>query len=380
MVNIKIFLFDDTFLSSQYPYDNFENSPELYIGKNRNGLSDILVSLQKLCIPKRYYGKDIYKVKLYLPTDDYNIQDNIEIGIGLVDCNYNTSRATWSDNFPIVDYSVVKCKKSNVYNNTYSIDITNFVKGIMQKDYHYYSIALMPRGSGELITFKSGKGDKRSFVIISYNEDDEFEDDYRFLEDSKSVEPKESWEYSFYHSTENIYDSSFLNNDKNNFDIIEDKECINEEDTWVKNEKSYGNYFVDAATPLIINNGEKITGILREGQKSTDKNRNAKDILIEENGVYFITASVAIAKGSSIANKYSFKILILGSKNEGCNLCGLTTSDYGSGVLTGSYVDSLKKGDKISIQNVSSVPVAIENGGEYGTAVRISLFKVSDNE
>ncbi|MBY1251831.1 DNRLRE domain-containing protein [Clostridioides difficile] len=137
------------------------------------------------------------------------------------------------------------------------------------------------------------------------------------------------------------------------------------------------NFLVNAPSPQTLNNGDAITGwqtiIGNSSSITVDTNGT---FTVQENGVYYISVSVALQPGSSSINQYSFAILfpILGGKD----LAGLTTEPGGGGVLSGYFAGFLFGGTTFTINNFSSTTVGIRNGQSAGTAATLTIFRIAD--
>ncbi|MCO8872475.1 collagen-like protein, partial [Clostridioides difficile] len=137
------------------------------------------------------------------------------------------------------------------------------------------------------------------------------------------------------------------------------------------------NFLVNAPSPQTLNNGDAITGwqtiIGNSSSITVDANGT---FTVQENGVYYISVSVALQPGSSSINQYSFAILfpILGGKD----LAGLTTEPGGGGVLSGYFAGFLFGGTTFTINNFSSTTVGIRNGQSAGTAATLTIFRIAD--
>ncbi|EGT5506092.1 collagen-like protein [Clostridioides difficile] len=137
------------------------------------------------------------------------------------------------------------------------------------------------------------------------------------------------------------------------------------------------NFLVNAPSPQTLNNGDAITGwqtiIGNSSSITVDANGT---FTVQENGVYYISISVALQPGSSSINQYSFAILfpILGGKD----LAGLTTEPGGGGVLSGYFAGFLFGGTTFTINNFSSTTVGIRNGQSAGTAATLTIFRIAD--
>ncbi|HBH3593895.1 TPA: collagen-like protein, partial [Clostridioides difficile] len=137
------------------------------------------------------------------------------------------------------------------------------------------------------------------------------------------------------------------------------------------------NFLVNAPSPQTLNNGDAITGwqtiIGNSSSITVDANGT---FTVQENGVYYISVSVALQPGSSSINQYSFAILfpILGGKD----LAGLTTEPGGGGILSGYFAGFLFGGTTFTINNFSSTTVGIRNGQSAGTAATLTIFRIAD--
>ncbi len=137
------------------------------------------------------------------------------------------------------------------------------------------------------------------------------------------------------------------------------------------------NFLVNAPSAQILDNGEAITGwqptIGNSSSITVDANGT---FTVQENGVYYISVSVALEPGSSSTNQYSFSMLfpILGGKD----LAGLTTEPGGGGVISGYFAGFLFGGTTFTINNFSSTTVGIRNGQTAGTAATLTIFRIAD--
>ncbi|MDI0266319.1 collagen-like protein, partial [Clostridioides difficile] len=137
------------------------------------------------------------------------------------------------------------------------------------------------------------------------------------------------------------------------------------------------NFLVNAPSAQILNNGEAIKNwqaVLGNSSSITvDANGTFK---VEENGVYYISVSLALQPGSSSINQYSFSFLfpILGGRD----LAGITTEPGGGGVVSGYFAGFLFGGTTFTINNFSSVSVGIRNGQSAGTAAALTIFRIAD--
>lgn len=134
----------------------------------------------------------------------------------------------------------------------------------------------------------------------------------------------------------------------------------------------------NSPSPEVLANGEAITGWIGQLTNSTSIQVDDQGLFsVPTRGLYFISVSVAIAPGSSSINRYGFDIR-LPQFALGVDLAGLRVPPGGGGVLSGSYVLQLNPSVRFSINNSSSVPVAIQNGQTSGSAAVISIFRFAD--
>ncbi|UDN55037.1 DNRLRE domain-containing protein [Clostridioides sp. ES-S-0054-01] len=137
------------------------------------------------------------------------------------------------------------------------------------------------------------------------------------------------------------------------------------------------NFLLNAPSAQILGNGEAIKNWQEVLGNSSSITVDANGVFkVQENGVYYISVSIALQPGSSSINKYSFSFLfpILGGKD----LAGLTTEPGGGGLISGYFVGFLFGGTTFTINNFSSVSVGILNGQSAGTAATLTIFRIAD--
>ena len=419
MRNIILYLNDDTFISKKYPDKNFSNLDYCLIGSkcSNSFVKEKLITFFKVRIPDILKDKSILKAELFIHIDsnkNHIFKEKVDIEIKRISEYYNLRTITWNDRVSMENIRGYLPVGISDTSNYICLNITGTIKAWAMNKYPNYGLALSLNYPYQILEFTSSRGCNKPYILVTF-EDRIIDNCYPKCEclpiritgpmgprgATGSTGPTGvTGPTGSTGATGSIGPTGPTGNTGATGSIgptgvtgpTGAKGSIGPTGatgaTGVtgptgptgatgNSSQPVANFLVNAPSPQTLNNGDAITGwqtiIGNSSSITVDANGT---FTVQENGVYYISVSVALQPGSSSINQYSFAILfpILGGKD----LAGLTTEPGGGGVLSGYFAGFLFGGTTFTINNFSSTTVGIRNGQSAGTAATLTIFRIAD--
>ncbi|MCP3333547.1 DNRLRE domain-containing protein [Clostridioides difficile] len=437
MRNIILYLNDDTFISKKYPDKNFSNLDYCLIGSkcSNSFVKEKLITFFKVRIPDILKDKSILKAELFIHIDsnkNHIFKEKVDIEIKRISEYYNLRTITWNDRVSMENIRGYLPIGISDTSNYICLNITGTIKAWAMNKYHNYGLALSLNYPYQILEFTSSRGCNKPYILVTF-EDRIIDNCYPKCEclpiritgpmgprgatgstgptgvtgptgstgATGSIGPTGptgntgatgsigatgvTGPTGSTGATGSIGPTGVTGPTGNTGVTGSIGPTGATGATGVtgptgatgNSSQPVANFLVNAPSPQTLNNGDAITGwqtiIGNSSSITVDANGT---FTVQENGVYYISVSVALQPGSSSINQYSFAILfpILGGKD----LAGLTTEPGGGGVLSGYFAGFLFGGTTFTINNFSSTTVGIRNGQSAGTAATLTIFRIAD--
>ncbi|MEW9470405.1 DNRLRE domain-containing protein [Clostridioides difficile] len=439
MRNIILYLNDDTFISKKYPDKNFSNLDYCLIGSkcSNSFVKEKLITFFKVRIPDILKDKSILKAELFIHIDsnkNHIFKEKVDIEIKRISEYYNLRTITWNDRVSMENIRGYLPVGISDTSNYICLNITGTIKAWAMNKYPNYGLALSLNYPYQILEFTSSRGCNKPYILVTF-EDRIIDNCYPKCEclpiritgpmgprgATGSTGPTGvTGPTGSTGATGSIGPTGPTGNTGATGSIgptgvtgptgstgatgsIGPTGVTGPTGKGVtgsigptgatgatgvtgptgptgatgNSSQPVANFLVNAPSPQTLNNGDAITGwqtiIGNSSSITVDANGT---FTVQENGVYYISVSVALQPGSSSINQYSFAILfpILGGKD----LAGLTTEPGGGGVLSGYFAGFLFGGTTFTINNFSSTTVGIRNGQSAGTAATLTIFRIAD--
>lgn len=422
MRNIILYLNDDTFISKKYPDKNFSNLDYCLIGSkcSNSFVKEKLITFFKVRIPDILKDKSILKAELFIHIDsnkNHIFKEKVDIEIKRISEYYNLRTITWNDRVSMENIRGYLPVGISDTSNYICLNITGTIKAWAMNKYPNYGLALSLNYPYQILEFTSSRGCNKPYILVTF-EDRIIDNCYPKCEclpiritgpmgprgatgstgptgvtgptgstgATGSIGPTGPTGNTG--ATGSIGPTGVTGPTGATGSIGPTGATGATGATGVtgptgptgatgNSSQPVANFLVNAPSPQTLNNGDAITGwqtiIGNSSSITVDANGT---FTVQENGVYYISVSVALQPGSSSINQYSFAILfpILGGKD----LAGLTTEPGGGGVLSGYFAGFLFGGTTFTINNFSSTTVGIRNGQSAGTAATLTIFRIAD--
>ncbi|EMJ6827487.1 collagen-like protein [Clostridioides difficile] len=428
MRNIILYLNDDTFISKKYPDKNFSNLDYCLIGSkcSNSFVKEKLITFFKVRIPDILKDKSILKAELFIHIDsnkNHIFKEKVDIEIKRISEYYNLRTITWNDRVSMENIRGYLPIGISDTSNYICLNITGTIKAWAMNKYPNYGLALSLNYPYQILEFTSSRGCNKPYILVTF-EDRIIDNCYPKCECppiritgpmgprgatgstgptgvtgvtgeigptgatgptgptgvTGSIGPMgvtgptgEIGPTGATGPTGSIGPTGVTGPTGATGSIGP----TGPTGATGNSSQPVANFLVNAPSPQTLNNGDAITGwqtiIGNSSSITVDANGT---FTVQENGVYYISVSVALQPGSSSINQYSFAILfpILGGKD----LAGLTTEPGGGGVLSGYFAGFLFGGTTFTINNFSSTTVGIRNGQSAGTAATLTIFRIAD--
>ena len=419
MRNIILYLNDDTFISKKYPDKNFSNLDYCLIGSkcSNSFVKEKLITFFKVRIPDILKDKSILKAELFIHIDsnkNHIFKEKVDIEIKRISEYYNLRTITWNDRVSMENIRGYLPVGISDTSNYICLNITGTIKAWAMNKYPNYGLALSLNYPYQILEFTSSRGCNKPYILVTF-EDRIIDNCYPKCEclpiritgpmgprgATGSTGPTGvTGPTGSTGATGSIGPTGPTGNTGATGSIGPTGVTGPTGATGSRgptgatgatgvtgptgptgatgnSSQPVANFLVNAPSPQTLNNGDAITGwqtiIGNSSSITVDANGT---FTVQENGVYYISVSVALQPGSSSINQYSFAILfpILGGKD----LAGLTTEPGGGGVLSGYFAGFLFGGTTFTINNFSSTTVGIRNGQSAGTAATLTIFRIAD--
>ncbi|MBZ4441217.1 DNRLRE domain-containing protein [Clostridioides difficile] len=410
MRNIILYLNDDTFISKKYPDKNFSNLDYCLIGSkcSNSFVKEKLITFFKVRIPDILKDKSILKAELFIHIDsnkNHIFKEKVDIEIKRISEYYNLRTITWNDRVSMENIRGYLPIGISDTSNYICLNITGTIKAWAMNKYPNYGLALSLNYPYQILEFTSSRGCNKPYILVTF-EDRIIDNCYPKCEclpiritgpmgprgATGSTGPTGvTGPTGSTGATGSIGPTGPTGNTGATGSIGPTGVTGPTGATGAtgvtgptgptgatgNSSQPVANFLVNAPSPQTLNNGDAITGwqtiIGNSSSITVDANGT---FTVQENGVYYISVSVALQPGSSSINQYSFAILfpILGGKD----LAGLTTEPGGGGVLSGYFAGFLFGGTTFTINNFSSTTVGIRNGQSAGTAATLTIFRIAD--
>ncbi|MBZ4474238.1 DNRLRE domain-containing protein [Clostridioides difficile] len=440
MRNIILYLNDDTFISKKYPDKNFSNLDYCLIGSkcSNSFVKEKLITFFKVRIPDILKDKSILKAELFIHIDsnkNHIFKEKVDIEIKRISEYYNLRTITWNDRVSMENIRGYLPVGISDTSNYICLNITGTIKAWAMNKYPNYGLALSLNYPYQILEFTSSRGCNKPYILVTF-EDRIIDNCYPKCEclpiritgpmgprgatgstgptgvtgptgstgatgsigptgptgntgATGSIGPTGvTGPTGSTGATGSIGPTGVTGPTGNTGATGSIGPTGATGATGVtgptgptgatgNSSQPVANFLVNAPSPQTLNNGDAITGwqtiIGNSSSITVDANGT---FTVQENGVYYISVSVALQPGSSSINQYSFAILfpILGGKD----LAGLTTEPGGGGVLSGYFAGFLFGGTTFTINNFSSTTVGIRNGQSAGTAATLTIFRIAD--
>ena len=437
MRNIILYLNDDTFISKKYPDKNFSNLDYCLIGSkcSNSFVKEKLITFFKVRIPDILKDKSILKAELFIHIDsnkNHIFKEKVDIEIKRISEYYNLRTITWNDRVSMENIRGYLPIGISDTSNYICLNITGTIKAWAMNKYPNYGLALSLNYPYQILEFTSSRGCNKPYILVTF-EDRIIDNCYPKCEcppiritgpmgprgATGSTGPMGvTGPTGSTGATGSIGPTGPTGNTGATGSIGPTGVTGPTGNTGAtgsigptgvtgptgatgsigptgatgatgvtgptgptgatgNSSQPVANFLVNAPSPQTLNNGDAITGwqtiIGNSSSITVDTNGT---FTVQENGVYYISVSVALQPGSSSINQYSFAILfpILGGKD----LAGLTTEPGGGGVLSGYFAGFLFGGTTFTINNFSSTTVGIRNGQSAGTAATLTIFRIAD--
>ncbi|WP_131008701.1 DNRLRE domain-containing protein [Clostridioides difficile] len=416
MRNIILYLNDDTFISKKYPDKNFSNLDYCLIGSkcSNSFVKEKLITFFKVRIPDILKDKSILKAELFIHIDsnkNHIFKEKVDIEIKRISEYYNLRTITWNDRVSMENIRGYLPIGISDTSNYICLNITGTIKAWAMNKYPNYGLALSLNYPYQILEFTSSRGCNKPYILVTF-EDRIIDNCYPKCEcppiritgpmgprgATGSTGPMGvTGPTGSTGATGSIGPTGPTGNTGATGSIGPTGVTGPTGSTGAtgsigatgvtgptgptgatgNSSQPVANFLVNAPSPQTLNNGDAITGwqtiIGNSSSITVDTNGT---FTVQENGVYYISVSVALQPGSSSINQYSFAILfpILGGKD----LAGLTTEPGGGGVLSGYFAGFLFGGTTFTINNFSSTTVGIRNGQSAGTAATLTIFRIAD--
>ncbi|MBZ4433566.1 DNRLRE domain-containing protein [Clostridioides difficile] len=419
MRNIILYLNDDTFISKKYPDKNFSNLDYCLIGSkcSNSFVKEKLITFFKVRIPDILKDKSILKAELFIHIDsnkNHIFKEKVDIEIKRISEYYNLRTITWNDRVSMENIRGYLPVGISDTSNYICLNITGTIKAWAMNKYPNYGLALSLNYPYQILEFTSSRGCNKPYILVTF-EDRIIDNCYPKCEclpiritgpmgprgATGSTGPTGvTGPTGSTGATGSIGPTGPTGNTGATGSIGPTGVTgptgatgsigptgatgatgvtgpTGPTGATGNSSQPVANFLVNAPSPQTLNNGDAITGwqtiIGNSSSITVDANGT---FTVQENGVYYISVSVALQPGSSSINQYSFAILfpILGGKD----LAGLTTEPGGGGVLSGYFAGFLFGGTTFTINNFSSTTVGIRNGQSAGTAATLTIFRIAD--
>ncbi|HFH0155555.1 TPA: DNRLRE domain-containing protein [Clostridioides difficile] len=380
MRNIILYLNDDTFISKKYPDKNFSNLDYCLIGSkcSNSFVKEKLITFFKVRIPDILKDKSILKAELFIHIDsnkNHIFKEKVDIEIKRISEYYNLRTITWNDRVSMENIRGYLPVGISDTSNYICLNITGTIKAWAMNKYPNYGLALSLNYPYQILEFTSSRGCNKPYILVTF-EDRIIDNCYPKCECLPIRITGPMGPRGATGSTGPTGVTGPTGSTGATGSIGPTGPTGNTGATG-NSSQPVANFLVNAPSPQTLNNGDAITGwqtiIGNSSSITVDANGT---FTVQENGVYYISVSVALQPGSSSINQYSFAILfpILGGKD----LAGLTTEPGGGGVLSGYFAGFLFGGTTFTINNFSSTTVGIRNGQSAGTAATLTIFRIAD--
>ncbi|MCI4296890.1 DNRLRE domain-containing protein [Clostridioides difficile] len=422
MRNIILYLNDDTFISKKYPDKNFSNLDYCLIGSkcSNSFVKEKLITFFKVRIPDILKDKSILKAELFIHIDsnkNHIFKEKVDIEIKRISEYYNLRTITWNDRVSMENIRGYLPIGISDTSNYICLNITGTIKAWAMNKYPNYGLALSLNYPYQILEFTSSRGCNKPYILVTF-EDRIIDNCYPKCECppiriTGPMGPRGATGSTGPTGVTGPTGSTGATGEIGPTGVTGPTGNTGATGsigptgvtgptgatgsigptgatgaTGVtgptgptgatgNSSQPVANFLVNAPSPQTLNNGDAITGwqtiIGNSSSITVDANGT---FTVQENGVYYISVSVALQPGSSSINQYSFAILfpILGGKD----LAGLTTEPGGGGVLSGYFAGFLFGGTTFTINNFSSTTVGIRNGQSAGTAATLTIFRIAD--
>ncbi|HBH1934924.1 TPA: collagen-like protein [Clostridioides difficile] len=413
MRNIILYLNDDTFISKKYPDKNFSNLDYCLIGSkcSNSFVKEKLITFFKVRIPDILKDKSILKAELFIHIDsnkNHIFKEKVDIEIKRISEYYNLRTITWNDRVSMENIRGYLPIGISDTSNYICLNITGTIKAWAMNKYPNYGLALSLNYPYQILEFTSSRGCNKPYILVTF-EDRIIDNCYPKCEclpiritgpmgprgATGSTGPTGATGPTGVTGEIGPTGATGPTGPTGNTGATGSigptgvtgptgatgatgvTGPTGPTGATGNSSQPVANFLVNAPSPQTLNNGDAITGwqtiIGNSSSITVDANGT---FTVQENGVYYISVSVALQPGSSSINQYSFAILfpILGGKD----LAGLTTEPGGGGVLSGYFAGFLFGGTTFTINNFSSTTVGIRNGQSAGTAATLTIFRIAD--
>ncbi|MDO0432413.1 DNRLRE domain-containing protein [Clostridioides difficile] len=440
MRNIILYLNDDTFISKKYPDKNFSNLDYCLIGSkcSNSFVKEKLITFFKVRIPDILKDKSILKAELFIHIDsnkNHIFKEKVDIEIKRISEYYNLRTITWNDRVSMENIRGYLPIGISDTSNYICLNITGTIKAWAMNKYPNYGLALSLNYPYQILEFTSSRGCNKPYILVTF-EDRIIDNCYPKCEcppiritgpmgprgatgstgptgvtgptgstgatgsigptgptgntgATGSIGPTGVTGPTGSTGATGSIGPTGVTGPTGNTGVTGSigptgatgatgvTGPTGPTGATGNSSQPVANFLVNAPSPQTLNNGDAITGwqtiIGNSSSITVDANGT---FTVQENGVYYISVSVALQPGSSSINQYSFAILfpILGGKD----LAGLTTEPGGGGVLSGYFAGFLFGGTTFTINNFSSTTVGIRNGQSAGTAATLTIFRIAD--
>ena len=407
MRNIILYLNDDTFISKKYPDKNFSNLDYCLIGSkcSNSFVKEKLITFFKVRIPDILKDKSILKAELFIHIDsnkNHIFKEKVDIEIKRISEYYNLRTITWNDRVSMENIRGYLPIGISDTSNYICLNITGTIKAWAMNKYPNYGLALSLNYPYQILEFTSSRGCNKPYILVTF-EDRIIDNCYPKCEcppiritgpmgprgATGSTGPMGVTGPTGSTGATGSIGPTGVTGPTGNTGVTGSigptgatgatgvTGPTGPTGATGNSSQPVANFLVNAPSPQTLNNGDAITGwqtiIGNSSSITVDTNGT---FTVQENGVYYISVSVALQPGSSSINQYSFAILfpILGGKD----LAGLTTEPGGGGVLSGYFAGFLFGGTTFTINNFSSTTVGIRNGQSAGTAATLTIFRIAD--
>ncbi|MFB8822785.1 DNRLRE domain-containing protein [Clostridioides difficile] len=404
MRNIILYLNDDTFISKKYPDKNFSNLDYCLIGSkcSNSFVKEKLITFFKVRIPDILKDKSILKAELFIHIDsnkNHIFKEKVDIEIKRISEYYNLRTITWNDRVSMENIRGYLPVGISDTSNYICLNITGTIKAWAMNKYPNYGLALSLNYPYQILEFTSSRGCNKPYILVTF-EDRIIDNCYPKCEClpiriTGPMGPRGATGSTGPTGVTGPTGSTGATGSIGPTGVTGPTGATGSigptgatgatgvtgptgpTGATGNSSQPVANFLVNAPSPQTLNNGDAITGwqtiIGNSSSITVDANGT---FTVQENGVYYISVSVALQPGSSSINQYSFAILfpILGGKD----LAGLTTEPGGGGVLSGYFAGFLFGGTTFTINNFSSTTVGIRNGQSAGTAATLTIFRIAD--
>ncbi|MGS6879157.1 DNRLRE domain-containing protein [Clostridioides difficile] len=386
MRNIILYLNDDTFISKKYPDKNFSNLDYCLIGSkcSNSFVKEKLITFFKVRIPDILKDKSILKAELFIHIDsnkNHIFKEKVDIEIKRISEYYNLRTITWNDRVSMENIRGYLPVGISDTSNYICLNITGTIKAWAMNKYPNYGLALSLNYPYQILEFTSSRGCNKPYILVTF-EDRIIDNCYPKCEClpiriTGPMGPRGATGSTGPTGVTGPTGATGSIGPTGATGATGVTGPTGPTGATGNSSQPVANFLVNAPSPQTLNNGDAITGwqtiIGNSSSITVDANGT---FTVQENGVYYISVSVALQPGSSSINQYSFAILfpILGGKD----LAGLTTEPGGGGVLSGYFAGFLFGGTTFTINNFSSTTVGIRNGQSAGTAATLTIFRIAD--